>query len=43
MRNKVVQLLLFDTYTDVFNSMEENKSELVNLIEEHIDFDKVIP
>ena len=43
MRNKVVQLLLFDTYTGVFNSMEENKSELVNLIEEHIDFDKVIP
>ena len=27
MRNKVVQLSLFDTYTDVLNSMEENKSK----------------
>ena len=26
MRNKVVQLSLFDTYTDVLKSMEENKS-----------------
>ena len=29
MRNKVVQLSLFDTYTDVLETMEENKSELV--------------
>lgn len=26
MRNKVVQLSLFDTYTDVLDSIEENKS-----------------
>lgn len=43
MRNKVVQLSLFDTYTDVLNSMEENKSELIYLLEEHIDFDTSIP
>ena len=43
MRNKVVQLSLFDTYTDVLDSMEENKSELINLLEEHIDFDAIIP
>ena len=43
MRNKVVQLSLFDTYTDVLNSMEENKTELINLLEEHIDFDAIIP
>lgn len=43
MRNKVVQLSLFDTYTDVLNSMEENKSELINLLEERIDFDTIIP
>lgn len=43
MRNKVVQLSLFDTYTDVLNSMEENKSELIYLLKEHIDFDTIIP
>ena len=43
MRNKVVQLSLFDTYTDVLNSMEENKSELINILEEYIDFDTIIP
>ena len=43
MRNKVVQLSLFDTYTGVLDSMEENKSELINLLEEHIDFDTIIP
>ena len=36
MRNKVVQLSLFDTYTDVLETMEENKSELVELLEEYI-------
>lgn len=42
MRNKVVQLSLFDTYTDVLEKMEENKSELVELLEEHIDFEAII-
>ena len=43
MRNKVVQLSLFDTYTDVLKTMEENKSELVELLEEYIDFETIIP
>lgn len=43
MRNKVLQLSLSDTYTDVLNSMEENKSELINLLEEYKDFDTIIP
>lgn len=43
MRNKVVQLSLFDTYTDVLDSMKEKKSELINLLEEYIDFDTIIP
>ena len=43
MRNKVVQLSLFDTYTDVLETMEENKSELIELLEEYIDFEAIIP
>ena len=43
MRNKVEQLSLFDTYTDVLETMEENKSELVELLEEYIDFETIIP
>ena len=43
MRNKVVQLSLSNTYTDVLDKMEENKSELVELLEEHIDFEAIIP
>ena len=42
MRNKVVQLSLSDTYTDVLDKMEENKSELVELLEEYIDFEAII-
>ena len=43
MRNNVVQLSLFDTYTDVLETMEENKSELIELLEEYIDFEAIIP
>lgn len=43
MRNKFVQMSLHDIYTDVLNSMEENKPELITLLEEHIDFDTIIP
>ena len=43
MRNKVVQLSLFDTYTDVLDKMEDHKSELIELLEKHIDFDTIIP
>ena len=43
MRNKVVQISLFDTYTDVLNKAEDNKSEFIRLLEEHIDFETIIP
>ena len=43
MRNKVVQLSLLDTYTDVLDKMEDHKSELIELLEKHIDFDTIIP
>lgn len=43
MRNKFVQISLFDIYTDILNSMEENKSELITLLDEYIDLDAIIP
>ena len=43
MRNKVVQISLFDTYTDVLQTMEEEKSEFLSLMEKYIDFGAVIP
>lgn len=43
MRKRVVQMSLEDIYNGVFESMEEQKSELVVLLEEHIDMDELIP
>ena len=43
MRNKNVQISLFDIYSGVSQSMEEHKPELIQLLEEHIDFDSLIP
>ena len=43
MRKKYVQLSLFDTYTDVLESMEENKPKVIKLIDEYIDFKSFIP
>ena len=43
MRNKYVQLSLYDTYTDVLGKMEDNKPEFIELLEEYIDFDTIIP
>lgn len=43
MRNKNVQISLFDIYTDVLTTMEEDKSEFLSLLDEHIDFDTIIP
>ena len=34
MRNKYVQLSLYDTYTDVLVKMENNKPEFIELLEE---------
>jgi len=41
--NKVSQMTLFDIYEDVSTSFTEKKSELVSLLEEHIDFSSLIP
>ncbi len=43
MRNKELQISLFDTYNDVLDLMEENKPEIIELIEEYIDFEAIIP
>lgn len=43
MRNRVVQMSLEDIYNGVFESMESQKSELVTLLEEHINMDELIP
>ena len=43
MRNKSVQMSFIDIYNGVLESMEEKKPELVRLLEEHIDFDGIIP
>jgi len=43
MRNKNVQMSLFDTYSDVVSAAEENKSEFLQLLDKHIDFREFIP
>lgn len=43
MRNKSVQMSLFDTYKGVAASMEEDKPKLFRLLDEHIDWDSLIP
>ena len=34
---------LFDIYNGVLDSIEEKKPELITMLEEHIDFDRIIP
>jgi hypothetical protein len=43
MRKKFVQTSLLDTYDDVCSAMEENESEFLALLEEHINFEELIP
>lgn len=43
MRNSTVQMSLFDIYSGVSESIERKKPELIRLLEEHIDFDSLIP
>ena len=43
MRNKSVQMSLFDTYKGVAASMEEDKPKLFRLLDEHIDWDTLVP
>ena len=43
MRNKNVQMSLFDIYNDVSEAVENKKPKIIALLEEHIDFEKIIP
>ena len=43
MRKKNVQMSFEDIYNGVSESMENRKSELVSLLEEHINLDELIP
>ena len=43
MRLKTVQMSLHDTFEDVQSAMENNKPEFLKLLDEHIDFGKLIP
>lgn len=43
MRKSAVQTSLWDIYNGVPESIEQKKPELIRLLEEHIDFDQLIP
>lgn len=43
MRNKHMQMSLFDTYKDVAASMEEDKPKLFRLLDEYINWDTIVP
>ena len=43
MRNKCVQMSLYDTYKCVAASMEDDKPKLFRQLDEHIDWDSLIP
>jgi len=43
MRKKVVQMSLLDTYHNVEEHLQSNKPELFKLLDEHLDWDEIIP
>lgn len=43
MRNKCVQISLYDTYKSVATSMEDDKPKLFRLLDEYIAWDELIP
>ncbi len=43
MRNKNVQMSLSDIYSDVIEAMDEQRPRLIQLLDDHIDFDRLIP
>ena len=43
MRKSAVQISLWDIYNGVSEAIEQHKPQLIRLLEEHIDFDKLIP
>lgn len=40
---KCVQISFFNTYSDINDSMESNKPELIRLLEEYVDIEALIP
>jgi len=43
MQKKYIQMSLFDIYNDVSEAIENKKPKFISLLEEHIDFEKIIP
>ena len=43
MRKSAVQISLWDIYNGVSETIEQHKPQLIRLLEEHIDFDRLIP
>jgi len=43
MRKMSVQMSMYDTYTDVSSAMENEKSKFIQMLEEHIKFEELIP
>lgn len=43
MRNKCVQMSLYNTYKGIAASMKEDKPKLFRLLHEHIDWDSIVP
>jgi hypothetical protein len=43
MQKHYTQMSMLDTYDDVISTMEENKPEFLQMLEDHIDFDSFIP
>jgi hypothetical protein len=43
MRKKYTQMSLLDTYKDVAASLEEDKPKLFRMLDEHIEWDEIIP
>jgi len=43
MRKKYEQISLLDTYKSIDERLEANKPELFRLLEEHLDWDEIIP
>lgn len=43
MRNRMAQISMEEIYAGVFQGMEEQKPELITMLEDHLDFDRLIP
>ena len=43
MRKSAVQISLWDIYNSVSEAIKQHKPQLIRLLEEHIDFDRLNP